>query len=1388
MSDMKLSNCDLSRFNRYITTYETNIQSEIQLEIQNIKSGQEFDTILQKYNAPYSPGVVGGSGMNDGGIIAQFNKHIEKLGQLLEVCSEEQTLEIQALKRRFEAQLQIINDLLQQKRTLLGNSSKIASNSRYSNSRYSNSRYSSSSAAGGGGGSRFAPGSNSNNQSSMSISNSNSSGVLRGPRTFGSGSGSFPNEKSNFFDESSSSSSNSNNLSLVRGASSMSNSNNSSLARGASSMSMSNSSSIPGVWSGPIDDPTSAKSQKNISYELSECQKLTVKIGNELRERLVDYEKLGEDFNIRLLYHIFCEDEDNNAIFNSLLEEDKQYCGYTIFNDLIRAIFTSFLLNPDRGFFGENTGVPGFKRPKHKKWGIERERLYNKFFKELFRPDTSNSTSSTQTDMSVEGSSQDSTNSGVSNTSFVSTGSNVPIQGPNLNLKQLEKENSASVSMIASVTNSAFDLLDTLYSSSIDTIYEKVQDIITKIDSLSEGPEFNKVGRDKAKTEKYVNDNPEVFDESAKKVGSTDIIHDLVVLSDQLKSLSEFSRANPGVIGSGGKCNPKILHKIVDDLFEMLIKGMNQAGLTDVKTQEQLTLRFEDVMVNILAIIIDRVVITLDAKALNEIELFWYESGRRWLAFYEYYLNQDQKKQEEILNKVRSISCKSEINIVQLDQFIRLCGTHSLGFMFRPPSFCSFDAGPNTGNDGISVSVMHDVGSISNNFLLICNKKENGQFFWVCCIYDDKNKSELRTINLQQPSSIFVGIRPVSIDSLKKALNDGLVPGKKNIFSDFRCANTKSVADPFYRLPFRNFLDESNLLKEVEQFIHPVAVAALYNPASTREYVTSNTHGQCQLFLSTTSSDTKIAMAVAMKTCGDCLEEGVQKEHWLRNLGQETGRFFPGKSIAAVFTVDSFVGNRNFERYCNFSGNPDGTCPGIFRQNPGKGANYLKPIGGNEDPKDKATAFFVKVAGFKSLLESQQQVGSEAFITLCSQLFGEEDIELGRVITAADFVQNISPQWLANIDQDEINSDIFSYFFYRLFGLQQRINLELMNGIIDYLNNWNGDKRELLSMSTVDNILRDDVSKDYENNSGNLLSEIVGQWKILYANIELYIWVTDVTSNGLECRFLFNINDRAGLVDALKDFKTIVVSKEGELGQTNIEAIPNSVFVEFAESQLPNVIEAFRTDGITRDFTIEKERNKGNISARDFTWCLTEAYQIPAGLQGLISVLQQKDTLQMSSRTLNKLKGQIGNLSTSSVGSLTRRASRLQEGVKVGVEIELDEVLSGLLGTFSISEEGSEEIVDDDDECKIDNATLAASVKTADAEDSINIENARQASIVTDNKDNVIREFKRGKRGGSRKTRKRAKKSRRRNTRRTKKHYNNKSQRRYRKKTKTRKR
>ena len=45
---------------------------------------------------------------------------------------------------------------------------------------------------------------------------------------------------------------------------------------------------------------------------------------------------------------------------------------------------------------------------------------------------------------------------------------------------------------------------------------------------------------------------------------------------------------------------------------------------------------------------------------------------------------------------------------------------------------------------------------------------------------------------------------------------------------------------------------------------------------------------------------------------------------------------------------------------------------------------------------------------------------------------------------------------------------------------------------------------KLLSMPPVDHIIRDDVSKDYENNSGNLISEIIGQWNLEHPKQELY--------------------------------------------------------------------------------------------------------------------------------------------------------------------------------------------------------------------------------------------------------------------------------------------
>ena len=810
-------------------------------------------------------------------------------------------------------------------------------------------------------------------------------------------------------------------------------------------------------------------------------------------------------------------------------------------------------------------------------------------------------------------------------------------------------------------------------------------------------------------------------------------------------------------------------------------------GITDVKAQEHITLVFEDVMIYILACILERVGLNLGPDVLKEIELFWYESGIKWegmTSFCEFYLKQSNIKQTEILNKACSISCK-QLDHGQLNAFIQLCHDNQISFMFKQLSLCNFDAGPSTGSFGISAGIMHQVGINRYDVCLICNKIVTGGFYWICCVYNNTNSS-LTTIKDQAPLAIFFGNNSASIDSLKIALDNGIVPGKYYIFGanrHLRCANANTVTNPFYNGSYSDFLQASSLSTEVELFIHNNVINALTGVVQNL-YVRSNApnYGPCQMFLSTSTVDQQINCVLVIKTAGDCLQECVQKEHYLRTLNDMgtyniQGNYVEPKNIAADFTVDSFVGNRKFERYSTFSGNVDGTCPGIFQQQSGHGAKYSLPIGGNENPIDKATAFVIKMYGFQSLLKAtgQQYISNGKFKQLSSDLFGSENVELGRVFTVVDFIENVNPQWLEAVDETEINNDIFSSFFYRLFQFQQEINLELTKQTINEINTWEGDMITLLSMSPVDHIIRDDVSKDYENNSGNLIAEIFGDWDLEFPKIDLYIWVTDITSTGLECRFLFNINDRADLVDTFKSFRTMLTTDE--LGETAIELIPGSIEVYFAQKQLQGVITSFNNDKINPDFTIPPDREN---PGKTFNWCLTSAYKIPAGLETLISVLKEQATLRMSKNTLDNLKIRIRELATSSVNTLTMRASRS----KPEIGEKLDKMLTNFLRKLDISEEGSDIFDEDNVIC-----SFSSSIETdeeADVQEAI-LNSMSVKRLSDDSKISITNTNKRNK-GGSRKTRKRAKKTRRRNTRRPVKRYNKKSLRRYRKKSKTRKR
>jgi hypothetical protein len=261
---------------------------------------------------------------------------------------------------------------------------------------------------------------------------------------------------------------------------------------------------------------------------------------------------------------------------------------------------------------------------------------------------------------------------------------------------------------------------------------------------------------------------------------------------------------------------------------------------------------------------------------------------------------------------------------------------------------------------------------------------------------------------------------------------------------------------------------------------------------------------------------------------------------------------------------------------------------------------------------------------------------------------------------------------------------------------------------------------------------------------------------------------------------LFNINDRADLVDTFKSFRTMLTTDE--LGETAIELIPGSIEVYFAQKQLQGVITSFNNDKINPDFTIPPDREN---PGKTFNWCLTSAYKIPAGLETLISVLKEQATLRMSKNTLDNLKIRIRELATSSVNTLTMRASRS----KPEIGEKLDKMLTNFLRILGISEEGSDIFDEDNVICSV-----SSSIETdeeADEEPAVQEAILNSMSVKRSSNDgsniSITNTNKRNK-GGSRKTRKRSKKTRRRNTRRPVKRYNKKSLRRYRKKSKTRKR
>jgi hypothetical protein len=1130
---------------------------------------------------------------------------------------------------------------------------------------------------------------------------------------------------------------------------------------------------IPGEWHGPIDIPTTfntslVDTQLN---KLSDCQLLILEITDYIRSILIDYENIndsliednGEPFDIMLFKNVVTDMYKGQ--FADLLDK----CGYTDVNKFIDAIFRSFLSNPDRSAFGEDTSVIGFKveRADLTKWNQGRYTVYQNYLDQLF-PSQSQHTEETDDALNTSSDSQ------------------FGIDPPD------PKIESVPLQMIASVTDSAFELLSKVYSAASAKL-SKI-DISAKIIELLAKPEFSHVGRDMTKTRDFINRNKPEFEKITKSVGTVDIIHDMDTIKKQiLKSIDDFAKANIniGIIGKGGQCNPKLLHKLVDDLFKHIIDLMNTDGITDVKAQEQITLVYEDVMINILACILERVEVAMSENELAEKELFWYESGIKWegmTSFISFFDVQTPTKQTDILDRACSISSK-QINHDQLRAFIQVCRVGQVSFMFKQPSLCDFDAGPATGSSGISAGIINTVGVNSDDVCLICNKTDNGEFYWICCVYDKTENSTLRTLKDKQPKGVFFGNGSPSIDSLKIALNRGIVPNQGALFGDdglhLRCNSANTVTNPFYNGSYTDFLQASSLSTEVELFIHDDVIAAL-SGVQQNLYVSSNSpnYGPCQMFLSNLDSDKRNDCVLVLKTSGDCIQECIQKEHYLRtmkSMGTDyniQGEYVDGKNIAADFTVDSFVGKRKYERYITGSGNPDGTCPGIYQQQPGHGAKYSLPIGGNENPEDKVNAFVVKIVGLQSLLKAvdPKEEGNNNFNRFCEDLFGAENIdniELGRVFTAVDFVASVDAKWLDAIDKTEIDTDIFSRFFYRLFQLQQQINNIQMFETIHELMTWDGNIAKLLSMPTVDHVIRDDVSKDYENNSGNLIAEIFGQWHLTFENIPLYMWVTGITSNGIECRFLFNNDDNKELEKISQIFDTKLTT--GELGETAIEKIPDSPIVKFAQPQLENVvIPAFNTDNITTDFSIERDRK---YPAGTHEWCLTSAYKIPAGLEAAISVLSQQATLKMSIKTLDNLKVRIRELSTSSVNTLTMRASRLDPQI----ETNLDGMLTRFLNTMRISGEGSDLFDEDINTCIIDHESSIEATATQASFDTLNDAKRGRASGSNSANGGGPNDTS----GGSRK---RNKKSRRRNTRRKIKHYNKKSKKRGKRKTKTRKR
>jgi hypothetical protein len=1310
------SNCELRKFEdflRELNTYEKSQQ--IKGEIDAITNNE---TLQAYYNSKDR-------------IITLLMQYIGELKQMLKSCDRSQSNKIQDLQKKYTDILNVILEWYQTKsRSLNLNSNSNTSSNSNSNS-YSNISANSNSY------------SNPNPFNSYSNSNSNSN-----PNPFNSNPNSYSNSNSysnisansnsysnpNPFNSYSNSNSNSNlkansNSNSILSASASANSSSSNLYKmlglspnftscqpvvpiqtarlsstsssspslSLSSMSSSTSSQyIPGDWHGPIDSPTQ---HNTTSYELTECQKLIQDIVAEIRAQLVDWENFDEGFDITTILEVMQDENENEndfkTRFDKLSADDKKICGiFGDFNKFIKfQIFRSFLIHPNRSFFGEETSIPGFKviNSQLKKWEEGRKLVYDGFYNQLFPSQNTEKNTSTKP-----------MENGVDEVEDV-VDEDEHTQAPK------PENSSASLQMISSVTQSACNLLPQVYSAIFNKLTKMPNiDINAKITELSVTEDFNQAGRDMTKTQQFIRDKSLLIENLTKSVGTVDIIHDVDnIANTQLASITEFSKNNKGIIGKGGQCNPKLLHKLIDDLFIDLINNMIASGITDVKAPEYITLNEEDVMIYILACILEKVEITMSESDLLKKELFWYESGIKWegmTSFCDFFDKQDKIKQAEILHKACSISRK-QIADPALYSFIKRCKENGISFMFKQLSLCNFDAGPSTGSVGISAGLINQVGIDRDDVCLICNKTDDGKFYWICCVYNRADNSTLSGLKDRQPKAIFFGDNSASIDSLKIALNYGIVPGKTKIFGSdthFRCANANNVTIPFWTGSYSVFLRASSLSDEVEQFIHETAIAKL-NGVNANAYVSSNAYGPCQLFLSTSSSDVNINCVLVIKTSGDCIQECVQKEYYLRepnDMGQgyNAGIFVAGKNIAVDFTVDSFVGKRKFERYSTGGGNLDGTCPGIFQQQSGHGAKYSLPIGLFQNPQDKATAFVVKIFGFQSLLNTLDKPGSPDFNRLCDQLFHTNDIELGRINTVVDFIQDVNHLWLNAIDQAEIGSDIFSEFFYKLLCFQQEINIGLINKTVTDLNAWdNNDMNILLSMPTVDHIIRDDVSNDYENNSGNLISEIFGEWELLYKSEPaplLRLWITGLTSNGLECRFLFNNNNYKKLLEAAQNLSNILTTDDQK--EIGIERIVSSTDIYFTTKKLEeHIIHSLNSNQINAEFKIKRERDD-NERSRDFNWCLTAAYKIPAGLESLISVLSQQKTLGMSKITLDELKIRINDLCSSSVNTLTMRASRLRvNGVASPIEVGLDRMLTNLITCLHISEEGADILEDD---------------------------------------------------------------------------------------------